>query len=70
VSTIFDNGKIKRFVPEFNATIRFAEGIKRTLAWFDADPRRKVINPQSDAMIERLLAIRDARQLAAKGGAK
>ncbi len=60
VSTIFDNAKIKRFVPEFNATIRFADGIARTLAWFDADPRRKVIGSGSDAMIERLLAIHDS----------
>jgi len=49
VSAIFDNSKIKRFVPEFNATIRFADGIRRTLAWFDAEPKRKVIRPESDA---------------------
>jgi nucleoside-diphosphate-sugar epimerase len=35
-STVFDNRKIKALVPEFRATIPFHEGIRRTLAWFDA----------------------------------
>ena len=30
-SAIFDNTKIKRFVPGFVATIPFREGIKRTV---------------------------------------
>ena len=35
-SLIFDNSKIKRFAPEFHATIPFHAGIRRTLAWFEA----------------------------------
>ena len=30
---IFDNSKIKSFVPEFKATIPFAKGIQRTIEW-------------------------------------
>lgn len=56
VSAIFDNSRIKRFVPGFKASIPFAEGIKRTIAWFEADPRRQFINPDTDAFIERLIA--------------
>lgn len=56
VSAIFDNSKIKRFVPSFKATIPFTEGIQRTIAWFEADPRRQFINPDTDAFIERLIA--------------
>jgi len=54
-STVFDNSKIKRFVPEFQAEIPFHEGIKMSLAWFDRHPRAKVSNPQTDADIERIL---------------
>lgn len=43
-SVIFDNTKIKTFVPEFKATIPFAEGIKKVLKWFDEDEKRKKIN--------------------------
>lgn len=56
VSAIFDNSKIKRFVPSFEATIPFEAGIKRTIAWFEADPQRRFINPDTDAFIERLIA--------------
>ena len=38
VSVVFDNSKIKRFVPDYVATTRFAQGIRQSLAWFDADP--------------------------------
>ncbi len=54
-SVIFDNSKIKTFVPTFQATIPFREGIRRTLAWFDADPARKrvdeVVNREMDEII-------------------
>ncbi len=43
-SAIFDNRKIKTFVPEFQATIPFWQGIRRTLAWFDEEPKRKRVN--------------------------
>ena len=54
-SVIFDNTKIKTFVPEFNATITFKVGIKRTIDWFEADPSRMVINPETEAQIEKIL---------------
>ncbi len=43
-SVVFDNSKIKRFVPDFQAVIPFREGIRRTLAWFAADERRQRID--------------------------
>src|SRR6266550_3140808 len=41
VSVVFDNSKIKRFVPDYLAATRFAQGIRQSLAWFDTDARRK-----------------------------
>ncbi len=55
-SVIFDNTKIKTFVPGFRATIPFSEGIKRTLQWLDAEPGRKVVNPEENARIEHILS--------------
>jgi len=54
-SVIFDNSKIKRFVPEFNATIPFAVGIKRTLNWFDENPKMKIISAETNQRIENIL---------------
>ena len=55
VSVIFDNSKIKSFVPEFKATIPFREGIKKTIEWFEEDPSRYIPNPQNDLFIEELI---------------
>jgi nucleoside-diphosphate-sugar epimerase len=56
VSVVFDNSKIKRFVPGFCATTPFARGIRQTLAWFDADPARQQIDEAADQRWDRLIA--------------
>jgi len=53
---LFDNAKIKSFVPGWRAGIPFSEGIRRTLAWFDADPGRRAIDEKADAGVDALLA--------------
>lgn len=56
-SVVFDCGKLKRVVPEFEATVTFAEGIRRSLAWHDADPeRRHIVDADVDAMMNDLIA--------------
>ena len=55
VSVVFDNSKIKRFVPEYRATVRFGEGIRRTIAWFDADPARRQIDDDANAQWDKLI---------------
>jgi len=56
VSAIFDNSKIKRAVPHYQATISFQTGIRRTIKWFDADPKRQVILDQNNALIDHVIA--------------
>jgi len=56
VSVVFDNSKIKRFVPGYCATTSFAEGIRQSLAWFDTDPARKQIDSEVNAMQDKLIA--------------
>ena len=58
-SVIFDNTKIKSFVPEFSATIRFSEGIKRTLKWLDQNPDMKFVNPETNIKIDNILSAYD-----------
>lgn len=60
VSAVFDNTKIKRFVPGFAARTRFAEGIRRTLAWFEADPGRQVIDDATNQRWDKLIAAYEA----------
>jgi hypothetical protein len=56
VSVVFDNSKIKRFVPGYCATVPFREGIRRTVAWFDADPARQAIDAGANARWDKLIA--------------
>ena len=54
-SVVFDNTKIKRFVPDYCATLPFAQGIERTIKWFDADPRRKQIDEDANASWDKII---------------
>ncbi len=55
-SMVFDNSKIKRFVPDFSCTIPFARGIEEVMAWFDADHARQVIDPSFDHAMDGIVA--------------
>lgn len=55
VSTIFDNTKIKTFVPEFKATIPFKAGIKRTVQWFEADKSRMVVHNDNNRFMDTII---------------
>ena len=52
---VFDNGRVKALVPGFEATIPWAEGARQIVAWFDADPDRRVVDTAHDALIDRLV---------------
>mgnify|MGYP002390975731 CR=1 FL=1 len=56
VSAVFDNSKLRRLVPGFAAKVPFAEGIRRTLAWVEADPARQVVDAESNRRWDKLVA--------------
>jgi nucleoside-diphosphate-sugar epimerase len=55
-SAVFDNSKIKNSVPDFATRVPFAEGIRRTVAWLDADSARRSVDAEMDAAWDRLIA--------------
>jgi nucleoside-diphosphate-sugar epimerase len=55
-SAVFDNSKIKRFVPGFQARIPFHQGVRRTLSWFEADERRRRVDEQVNATMDRIIS--------------
>jgi nucleoside-diphosphate-sugar epimerase len=55
-AALFDNTKIKRWVPDFRATTRFRDGIQKTVAWFDAAPERRQVDGALAARWDQLLA--------------
>jgi nucleoside-diphosphate-sugar epimerase len=56
-SALFDNTKIKRYVPGFHAAVLFAEGIRRSLAWLDAHPETKKVDPAVNGEYEKVLEV-------------
>lgn len=56
-STVFDNSKIRSLVPGSEARVPFADGVRETVAWFDADPARQAVDHAANARWDRLAAI-------------
>ena len=55
LSVVFDNSKIKRFVPGFCATTPFAQGIAQTIAWFEDDPARRLVDEEANKRWDKLI---------------
>lgn len=55
LSVVFDNTKIKRFVPEFKAATYFAEGIQQTIDWFDNNPEYKEVDEEWNKLIDKII---------------
>jgi nucleoside-diphosphate-sugar epimerase len=55
-SAVFDNTKIKTFVPGYVATTPFAEGVRRSVQWFEAHPRQQTIDEGFNALSEKIIA--------------
>jgi len=63
---IFDNAKIKAFVPGYVATVPFAQGVRESVQWFERHPERCTIDEGFIALCERIVeanqaALRTAR---------
>ncbi len=55
-SVVFDNSKIKRFVPDFVAVTPWQEGVRRAIAWFLADSARQTLDQEANQMWDRIIA--------------
>ncbi|WIE56138.1 SDR family oxidoreductase [Curtobacterium sp. MCBD17_003] len=51
---VFDNAKIRTLVPGFTARTTFRQGAREIVAWYDAHPERQQVDPEKDALVDRL----------------
>ena len=51
-SAVFDNSKIKEFVPDFVATVTWSEGMRRALAWHQAHRGFCAVDREADELWE------------------
>jgi nucleoside-diphosphate-sugar epimerase len=56
-SAVFDNSKIKRYVPGFAAKIPFSRGIAETIGWFEADAKRQIINNANNKFLDNVVEV-------------
>jgi nucleoside-diphosphate-sugar epimerase len=55
-SSVFDNRKIKELVPDFVCTVPWSEGVRRAIAWHEADPSRQTIDEPLIQIWDKILA--------------
>lgn len=55
-SVVFDNSKIKKFVPGFEAAIPFTQGAKEIMSWYDADPSRQIIDQGLNHLMDKIIS--------------
>ena len=56
-NVIFDNSKIKRFVPGFRTVVPFAEGAKRCVDWYMRHPEKQIYDPEWNARMDSFAAL-------------
>jgi nucleoside-diphosphate-sugar epimerase len=54
-SAVFDNAKIKSFVPSFAPVVPWREGVRRAIAWHEADPRRCTVDEAAARKWDKIL---------------
>ena len=52
---MFDTTKVRRVVPDFVATVPFEQGAREIVGWHLADPSRRLVDPQMDGLVDRLV---------------
>jgi nucleoside-diphosphate-sugar epimerase len=55
-SVVFDNSKIKRFVPDYSCEVTWAEGVRRSLEWFEAHPEFQTIDDEMNLIWDGLIS--------------
>lgn len=53
---VFDNARIKRFVPEFRCRTPFRVGVRESVQWLREHPDQQNLKPELDALIENVIA--------------
>lgn len=58
-SVVFDNAKLKRLVPDFVATVRFDQGVRKVLDHINSHPECQQEDPEFDSWCDRVVAAQE-----------
>ncbi len=59
VTVVFDCSKLKRAVPGFQATTRFHEGVRKSIAYLMSHPELQIEEPEFDEWCDRVIAAQE-----------
>jgi nucleoside-diphosphate-sugar epimerase len=55
-SVVFDNTKIKRTVPGFRCVVKWADGVRKAIAWHEAHPEFQTVDSDMDRILDHIVA--------------
>lgn len=55
-SVVFDNSKIKRFVHDFSCEVNWAQGLRRSVAWFEAHSEFQTIDHEMNSIWDQIIS--------------
>ena len=63
---VFDNSKIRAFVPGYAATVPFAQGMRESVQWFEKHPERCTIDDAFNTLCDRIIGAQTTALAAAR----
>ncbi|MBO0983727.1 SDR family oxidoreductase [Rathayibacter sp. SD072] len=54
-SMVFDNAKIRALVPAYSPSVRFSDGAREIVEWYDADASRRVVDERMNTLFDTLI---------------
>lgn len=55
-SVVFNNSKIKKFVPDFKCDVNWAEGLRKSIAWYESHPIFQTIDEEMNDLFDTMIA--------------
>jgi len=56
-SVVFDNSKIKLYIPNFKCEVNWADGLRRSLVWFEAHPEFQTVDKDANVLWDKIIAV-------------
>ena len=53
-TAVYNRAKLHRLVPDFKTTTRFADGIRESIAWYEANPERQEVDAPANSLFDDL----------------
>ena len=54
-SVVFDNSKIRRFVPDFHCEVNWAQGLRQAIAWHESHPEFQELDDEMNQVMDRIV---------------